>query len=124
MSKIKRFSDIYIDFFTDTGSGCTDSLFECICTGIHGGINRYNVEPNNGIFDKDFLIKFVKINQGDNDFDYELGRLGYQFLTSDEGLKELAKFYLHEISSHYKNEYLSDTVLKNTTKSLVSIIES
>jgi hypothetical protein len=99
-----NYNNLIVDFFT--GMRGVDNLFEHILNGLYGGVQRYKVHPNEGNFDKDFLIKFVKINQGNNDFDYELGRIGYRFLTSDEGLKELSKYYLEELKT-YKNEYVT-----------------
>ena len=116
-----NYNNIVIDFFT--GMRGIDDLFESIYEGLYGGVQRYRVEPNEGNFDKDFLIKFIKINQGDNDFDYELGRIGYRFLTSDEGLKELSKFYLDELKT-YKDEYVSNEVIENCKKSLINIMNS
>ena len=116
-----NYNNIIIDFFT--GMRGIHDLFESIYEGLYGGVQRYKVKPNEGNFDKDFLIKFIKINQGDNDFDYELGRIGYRFLTSDEGLKELSKFYLDELKT-YKHEYVSNEVIENCKKSLINIINS
>ena len=116
-----NYNNIIIEFFT--GMRQIHNLFESIYEGLYGGVQRYKVEPNNGNFDKDFLIKFIKINQGNNDFDYELGRIGYRFLTSDEGLKELSKFYFNELKT-YKLEYVSTDVIKNCKKSLMNIINS
>ena len=116
-----NYNNIIIDFFT--GMRGIHDLFESIYEGLYGGVQRYRVKPNEGNFDKDFLIKFIKINQGDNDFDYELGRIGYRFLTSDEGLKELSKFYLDELKT-YKDEYVSNEVIENCKKSLINIMNS
>lgn len=116
-----NYNNIIINFFT--GMREVDDLFECILNGMYGGVQRYKVAPNEGIFDKDFLIKFIKINQGNNDFDYELGRIGYRFLTSNEGLKELSKLYFNELKT-YKNEYASTEVIENCKKSLTNIINS
>ena len=113
-----HYNDLIVDFFA--GMRGLDDLFECMLNGLYGGVHRYEVPPNEGIFCKDFLIKFVRINQGDNDFDYELGRIGYRFLTSDEGLKELSKHYLEELKS-YKNEYASADVFSNCRNSLLNI---
>lgn len=116
-----NYNNIIIDFFT--GMMGIHDLFESIYEGLYGGVQRYKVKPNEGNFDKDFLIKFIEINQGNNDFDYELGRIGYRFLTSDEGLKELSKFYLDELKT-YKDEYVSNEVIENCKKSLINIINS
>lgn len=113
-----NYNNLIVDFFT--GMRGVDNLFEDILNGLYGGVQSYNVEPNEGNFDKDFLIKFVKINAGDNDFDYELGRIGYTFLTSDEGLKELSKYYLEELKT-YKSEYVTDDVISNCRNSLLNI---
>lgn len=116
-----NYNNLIVDFFT--GMRGIDNLFECIYEGLSGGVQRYKVQPNEGNFDKDFLMKFVKINQGNNDFDYELGRIGYLFLTSDEGLKELSKYYLEKLKT-YKNEYVTDDVISNCRNSLLNIINS
>jgi hypothetical protein len=116
-----NYNNLIVDFFI--GMRGIDDLFESIYEGLYGGVHRYKVQPNEGNFDKDFLIKFVKINQGDNDFDYELGRIGYRFLTSDEGLKELSKYYLEELKT-YKNEYVTTDVISNCRNSLLNIINS
>lgn len=115
------YNNLIVDFFT--GMRGIDNLFEDILNGLYGGVESYKVEPNMGNFDKHFLIKFVKINQGNNDFDYELGRVGYKFLTSDEGLKELSKFYLRELKS-YNKEYVSTDIIENCKKSLLNIANS
>jgi hypothetical protein len=116
-----NYNNFIVDFFT--GMREIDDFFECIYEGLYGGVQRYKVQPNEGNFDKDFLMKFVKINQGNNDFDYELGRIGYRFLTSDEGLKELSKYYLEELKT-YKNEYVTTDVISNCRNSLLNIINS
>jgi hypothetical protein len=116
-----NYNNLIVDFFT--GMRGVDNLFEGILNGLYGGVQSYNVRPNEGNFDKDFLIKFVKINAGDNDFDYELGRIGYRFLTSDEGLKELSKHYLEELKA-YKSEYVTDDIISNCRNSLLNIINS
>lgn len=106
-------------------------LFETFLLGLQGGIYRYDVQPNMGIFDKEYLVKFVKINQGDNDFDYELGRIGYAFLTSEDGLKRLAKCYLNKLESSEKDNTIisleddngmQDVIIKNCKQSLSAII--
>jgi len=107
-----NYNNLIVDFFT--GMRGVDNLFESIYEGFYGG-----VQPNEGNFDKDFLIKFVKINQGDN----ELGRIGYDFLTSNEGLKELSKYYLEKLKT-YKNEYVTTDVISNCRNSLLNIINS
>jgi hypothetical protein len=116
-----NYNNLIVDFFI--GMRGIDNLFEDILNGLYGGVQRYKVQPNEGNFDKDFLIKFVKINQGDNDFDYELGGIGYGFLTSDEGLKELSKYYLEELKT-YKNEYVTSDIISNCRNSLLNIINS
>lgn len=114
------YNNTVIDFFV--GMRVIEDLFEFIYEGLQGGIHRYNVKPNNGKFDKDFLKKFIFINQGDSDFDYELGRLGYSYLSSDDGLKELSKYYLNELKS-FNNRYISEDVVKNCKNSLLNIIK-
>lgn len=116
-----NYNNPIVDFFT--GMRGINDLFGSIYEGLYGGIQRYKVEPNKGNFDKDFLIKFVKINLGNNDFDYELGRIGYRFLTSDEGLKELSQFYLNELKT-YNIEHVSNDVIENCKKSLIRIISN
>lgn len=119
-----NYNIIIINFFT--GMKSLDNLFERILDGLYGGLQRYEVEPNEGNFSKDFLIKFIKISQGNNDFDYELGRIGYEFLTSDEGLKELSKFYLNELETYNSDvsEIIEDDIIENCKKSLLNIINS
>ena len=55
-----NYSNEIIDFFT--GMRGIPDLFENIYEGVYGGVHRYKVKPNKGIFDKDFLIKYIKIN--------------------------------------------------------------
>jgi len=112
------YNNLVVDFFT--GMREINDLLECTCKGLYGGIQRYNVEPNEGNFNKDFLIKFIKITQGNNDFNYELGRIGYKFLISDDGLKEISTFYLNELKS-YNNEYVAVDVIEKCKKSLYNI---
>jgi hypothetical protein len=110
----------FVDFFT--GMVYFDRFSEDILNGLEGGIHGYNIPPNDGIFDKEFLKALVLIQQGNNDFDYELGRIGYKYLTSDDGLKELAKVYLKELEE-YDDDYLSPEIVENTKKSLIKIIK-
>jgi hypothetical protein len=54
-----NYNNLIVDFFT--GMRGIDDLFESIYEGLYGGVQRYKVQPNEGNFDKYFLIKFVNI---------------------------------------------------------------
>jgi hypothetical protein len=77
---------------------------------------------NNGTFDKTFLKAYINSKAGDNDYDYELGRIGYCYLTSDEGLKKLAEHFLEKVNNYPEN-FFGD-VLVNCKNSLQNIINT
>lgn len=100
-----------------------DTVIESVLDGVTGGIHRINYPPGNGKFGPEFLIDLIRSNQGDNDFDYELGRLGYEYLTSKDGLSDLALEYLSQLSEFEENEYVTKDVLENIKQSLLKIIK-
>ena len=110
--KIKE--DMFINFFL--GRRGLDNLIEdCLC-GLEGGVTGYSEPVNNGVFDKEFMKKWILINEGDNDFDYELGRLGYQYLIGHTYL--IAWRLLDDIEKSGK----SDEVINNIKTSLTNIV--
>ena len=52
-----NYNNLIVDSFT--GMRGVDNLFEDILNGLYGGTQSYKVQPNEGKFDKDFLIKFI-----------------------------------------------------------------
>jgi hypothetical protein len=100
-------------------------IVESCLNGISGGMSRINYKPNDGIFDEKFVKDVVKTNQGDNDFDHELGNSGWSLIL--ENINILAKEYLKFIDKNRDVQYIIDEggqeIVNNIKKSLQKIAD-
>jgi hypothetical protein len=73
---------------------------------------------------KIILKRFIYGGVGDNDIDNEIGRIGYNFLTSDAGLKALSAEYSIQFEKNKKKYkgFLTTTVAK--LKELLTICQA
>lgn len=103
-----------------------EDLIESCENGISGGIHRIKYKPNNGIFNEKFLKDLLMTNEGDNDYDYELGNSGWDLIL--DNIDQISKFYLEYIDTfpvvknYIKNVENGQESINNMKESLKKII--
>lgn len=103
-----------------------EDIIEASLNGISGGIHRIKYKPNDGKFNSKFIKDVLMSNQGDNDYDYELGRYGWQ--TIIDNIVQISKEYLSliesskSVESFIKQNDDGQEIIDNIKKSLEKII--